>query len=99
MLTAKDHKINRKIRLIKAQISQQEIAKRLTQLNTEHPVSRQAVNNELRGEYKSERIRLGICEIIGEPKETFWPEFYSGKNDVNAISHDANVKEKLQGVN
>lgn len=91
MLTTKQHKINRKVKLAQADISQQEIANRLTALDPDHPVSRQAINNELRGEYRSERLRLGMCDIIGVDKEIFWPEFYgeqSTESAENIVHHD-----------
>ena len=70
MLTTNSPQINRKILILQARTNQVALAKKLK-------VSRQALNNELRGVYRSEKIRLGICKKIKVPKEIFWPEFYS----------------------
>jgi transcriptional regulator with XRE-family HTH domain len=93
MLTPRDHYINRKIFIIKSGISQSEIARRLSVNPDNQKITRQALNNELRGVYHSERVRLGICEIIGVPKENFWPEFY-GDNGCAKSSHDATVTDQ-----
>lgn len=77
MLTTNNPKINRKIYIIAANTNQIAIAKKLQ-------VSRQSLNNELRGVYRSEKIRSGICEIIGVSKEDFWPEFYPNNNGGNS---------------
>jgi hypothetical protein len=74
MLTTNDPTINRKIFILQAKTNQVAIAKKLK-------VCRQAINNELRGVYRSEKIRLGICKITGIPKEVFWPEFYNATFD------------------
>ena len=76
-LTTKDAEINRKIFIIQARTYQVKLARKLK-------VTRQALNNELRGVYRSEKIRLGICKIIKVPKEIFWPEFY-GSTQSNVV--------------
>ncbi len=96
-LTAKQNQINRKCMIIQAQITQAEIAQKLS-INPENQrITRQAVNNELRGEYKSEYVRLGICRIIGIPKEIFWPEFYGpeAENNDNAQVNEINELDKV----
>lgn len=66
-------RILRLIHLKASGISQQSVARKLD-------VTYQAVNNELRGEFRSEKIRLGICDMTGISKDVFWPEFYPLEN-------------------
>jgi hypothetical protein len=55
MLKEKKNKINRKCILTQA-----EIFRRLSINPDNERITRQAVNNELHGEYRSERVRLRI---------------------------------------
>jgi len=60
---------NRKIKLIENGLKETEIARALG-------VSQQAINNEMRGEYRSKRIRAAICEMTGTTEEKMFPEVY-----------------------
>ena len=66
----KKHQINRKIKLLKAGITENEIARMLG-------VTRQAINNEMRGERKSVRIREALCKLTKTPEDKLFPEFHT----------------------
>lgn len=70
----KQETINRKVILIKAGLTESEVARRLG-------VKPQAVNNEVRGDCKSRRIREYLCEITQTTPEEFWPEFQGEKTN------------------
>jgi len=68
--------INRKIIMLKSGISETAAAKNLG-------VKPQAVNNEVRGCYKSGRIRDYLCEVTQTTPAEFWPEFQKSEEAVN----------------
>lgn len=52
--------------MVQQGITQQQIADRLQ-------ISRQGVNNVLRGKANTARVREAICEMLGIKKEEIWP--------------------------
>jgi transcriptional regulator with XRE-family HTH domain len=70
------HTTNRKIKLLKSGIKEVEIAKMLG-------VSRQAINNEMRGVRKSRRVRDALCKLTNTPFEKFFPEYAQKEADSN----------------
>jgi len=45
------------------------------QLKSSDHISRQAVDQVVRGTMKTPWIRMAIAEILGASPETFWPDF------------------------
>ena len=68
--------INRKIIMLKSGVNETAAAKELG-------VRPQAVNNEVRGCYRSSRIRDYLCQATQTTPEEFWPEFQKSKEAVN----------------
>jgi transcriptional regulator with XRE-family HTH domain len=63
----KKSQINRKIKLLRSGFTEADIARMLG-------VTRQAINNEMRGERKSVRVREALCRLTKTPEEKFFPE-------------------------
>lgn len=62
-----EHQTKRKIILLQTGVTEVKVAHELG-------VTRQAVNNEMRGERKSARIREALCKMTNTPEEKFFPE-------------------------
>ena len=66
-------RINRKIKLLKAGISETEVARMLG-------VTLQAVNNEMAGAKKSKRIREALSRLTKTPEDKLFPEHNGGQS-------------------
>lgn len=61
------HQIDRKYRLMKANLSEADVARMLK-------VTRQAVNRVMTGKITSRRIADALCQLTKTPYEKFFPE-------------------------
>ena len=68
--------INRKVILLKAGLRETELAAAIG-------VTQQAINNEVRGDFKSRRIRDYLCGVTQTTPAEFWPEFQKNEEAVN----------------
>jgi len=70
------HQTERKIKLLQSGITEIEIARKLN-------VTRQAINNEMRGENKSRRIRAALADLLQTPEAELFPERIQAEEKIN----------------
>lgn len=86
------HIINRKCVLLQKKETLGTVAEKIGH-------TKQAVSLSIEGRSVSLRIHRKICTVLGVSLVEFWPELYGDENNVNEVSHDANVNGNAQAVN